>query len=397
MLPSPGDQAAATAPPRAAWADGHAGAAVGGAEGVLSSVSCPTTVTCYAVGNRGVPDGPTATALIERFVGRRWSVVPSPPAAGWLTGISCPSPTFCVAVGSQGSSATTAGGQPLVEELDGRSWSVVTGPSVADPGGRSGLTSVSCVADRRCVAVGGSQQSGTLPRQQVEEPLVWTLAGDGWRAASPPPGWQGVLHGVSCTATGCMAVGAGTASPAGGVEVGVLDGSMWQPVPDPSGLPDAVSCASGSRCTVVGSTSGVAAAVVPWVARWQPGPVRWQRLSSRGTPAQQTVLAGVDCSGPDACVAVGTAGPPLGGSLGRVQRHGLVEECSGTACRTARLPEAKDVSLRAVACPAANHCVAVGLSATLAFTRPPIPTLPTPHPRPYAVVEHPAERPVGRP
>jgi hypothetical protein len=104
-----------------------------------------------------------------------------------------------------------------------------------------------------------------------------------------------------------------------------------------------------------------------------------------------TWLYGIDCPAPTACVAVGTAGPALGASLGKAIRHGLVETCTGRKCSLANLPKPDgDVSLRSVSCPAPDRCVAVGLATTSAFTVPPLSTLPPPRPRPYALVERPS-------
>ena len=73
----------------------------------LGGVSCASATVCTAVG--GVLIGvntraPESLTLVERWNGRRWSIQPTPNPAlaeggGQLLGVSCPSPITCTAVG----------------------------------------------------------------------------------------------------------------------------------------------------------------------------------------------------------------------------------------------------------------------------------------------------------
>ena len=67
-----------------------------------TDVSCPRTTSCVAVGQYF--RGTTGKTLVEAWNGAGWSLAANPnPAAStnsWLTSVSCPTPTSCFAVGT---------------------------------------------------------------------------------------------------------------------------------------------------------------------------------------------------------------------------------------------------------------------------------------------------------
>ena len=74
----------------------------GAKTGQLSSVSCRSASSCYAV---GVASTASATkTLVEHWSGSHWSIVPSASPSGAssasLNGVSCPSASTCLAVGT---------------------------------------------------------------------------------------------------------------------------------------------------------------------------------------------------------------------------------------------------------------------------------------------------------
>ena len=91
---------------------------------------------------------------MERWNGTSWSIVTSPNPSGTaesvLSSVSCPSTTSCFAVGSN---LTTSHTKTLVEHWNGTSWSIVTSPN---PSGAtdSALSGVSCPTTTSCYAVG---------------------------------------------------------------------------------------------------------------------------------------------------------------------------------------------------------------------------------------------------
>ena len=126
----------------------------------LVSVSCPTTSSCYAVGDSGyVQSGYSmSTPVAEHWDGHRWLLmsVPVPPdaPAARFASVSCSSATSCVAVGSAGFVVfSNRGFRTLVEQWDGTSWSIATSPN---PSGAdvAVLTGVKCVDASNCFTVG---------------------------------------------------------------------------------------------------------------------------------------------------------------------------------------------------------------------------------------------------
>ena len=141
----------------------------------LNSVSCTSASDCWAVGTAGptvetstvpnLPGGPGDQGLIEQWNGSTWSVVPSyQPATsggGYLSGVTCVSSLDCWATGA----ITNGKGKPataLMERWNGASWSVVPSP-IPLTATRGLLESVTCLDATRCWAVGtaGGSHSST--------------------------------------------------------------------------------------------------------------------------------------------------------------------------------------------------------------------------------------------
>ena len=229
-----------------------------GQAGELTSVSCAAPTSCRAVGS--VTTGPGhRSALIESFDGRAWSrdeaAAASAPSSA-LAGVSClvdTVPALCTAVGSQ----TTAGRTtPLVEHANAHHWSAVAVPGVASSPDVT-LTSVSCPEPTSCVAVGSARHgSVTQSLSEVEDLLRWTVV------ATPHPTLGDNLFGVSCALSidSCRAVG-GVGVAASATLAEAWNGHSWSirssADPSPLSILLAVSCATvasgGPKCTAVGS------------------------------------------------------------------------------------------------------------------------------------------------
>lgn len=131
----------------------------------IDAVSCATATACTAVGpafgswgpGNSVPSLPTAA----RWNGERWSKQRMAGGQDILLGaVSCPSAVSCTAVGSTAPSAVdVAFVRPLAERWNGATWSIQPTPdpplparfeAVAGPT----LTGVACPRVRFCIAVG---------------------------------------------------------------------------------------------------------------------------------------------------------------------------------------------------------------------------------------------------
>lgn len=155
-------------------------------------LSCPSSRTCFAVGDIDVPQ----EILVERWNGSRWAIQPTPdpteglPGSASLNDVSCTSPNACTAVGSSRNG-------PLVERWNGKQWSIQ--PTIGPAGGV--FENVSCASKRACMAVGSVGSSAFA---------------EGWNGATwarepiPSNGYFGAKYGIPDAAGAC--------SPASGVD-----------------------------------------------------------------------------------------------------------------------------------------------------------------------------------
>jgi hypothetical protein len=139
----------------------------------------------------------------------------------------------------------------LVEHWDGMSWSIQHTQVPTGPDSMGLLVAVSCTSTRACVAVGSSynDNSGTVP-------LVKRWNGSSWSIQRTPHSFDvDQFNDVSCTSsTSCIAVGNGQESSAER-----WDGRRWSieniHFGDPEGRANAlagVSCTSPGACAAVG-------------------------------------------------------------------------------------------------------------------------------------------------
>jgi hypothetical protein len=322
--------------------------------GAFNAVSCPTSSVCTAVGLH-VRDSGLGVTLAERRSGGSWTVqsTPNPPgaAASALNGVSCPSGSACTAVGQL---AVRSGAQlTLAERWNGRSWRIQPTPNPAgSPASR--LFAVACPAADACTAVGTSNS----------KVLVERWGGARWRLqpVPVPPGAQfSELNAVTCTATAsCVAVGDYVNS--SGLDVTLAErwnGTRWaiQPTPNPSGgqffrFLAGVSCTAPGACEAVGASDDAGA----FAERWNG--TRW-RLQAVPAPrgAQFGLLFGVSCA-VSSCEAVGGYADSSGAFVP------LGARWNGMAWRAQPAPNPARAStsfLGGVSCPAPSECTAAGV------------------------------------
>lgn len=212
------------------------------AQPALYGVTCPSVTTCVVVGGT---DG--ATVLRSTDAGRAWTST-TVAGIGALYGVACFDATHCVAVGTTGGTGSAA----IAATSDGQTWTAIGSLPSAPP-----LTSVSCVAPSRCMAVGAvSAASGWTAAA-----LVSFDGGNTWAAAATPThqGAQTALNSVSCPAAQrCFVVG-------GGAWVTDDFGGSWRDVSPPDGCNPAAAgfCApTYSDLTGLDFTDGSHGAVV---------------------------------------------------------------------------------------------------------------------------------------
>jgi hypothetical protein len=128
------------------WATESRPTPPGAASSALTTVSCPTSATCIAVGGaaflydcvKPVKFPPICkvrrSSLAELWNGTMWSIEPVP--GNGLTGVSCSGPATCVAVGSG-----------IAASWNGTAWT-------AEPAPQAGISALSCTASTTCTGVG---------------------------------------------------------------------------------------------------------------------------------------------------------------------------------------------------------------------------------------------------
>ena len=328
----------------------------------LNGVSCHGPAFCVAAGDYfGAPREGTN---IEMWDGRRWSVVPSPSRGtptnrGTLTSVSCPSTTFCAAVGYY--SANYYADLTLIETWNGKRWSISPSPN---PSSYSHLLGVSCTSSSDCQAVGEYVHDCTA-HSGGSSGFVERWDGRHW-SVIPSAGKCGdtELQSVSCSAASrCTAVGYYFHGPGDWTLAESWDGTRWSTVPSPNAKLnnnndlDGVSCTGTKSCLAVG-----------WYQRTYAGPAltlaetwngtKWSVMASPspGTPKLSDSLNGVDCAGPADCVAAGEQDVQQGG-LART----LVEAWDGSGwTRTTSPNPFPSAALSGVTCTSRSSCQAVG-------------------------------------
>jgi photosystem II stability/assembly factor-like uncharacterized protein len=277
----------------------------------LTSVACPTTDECVAVGGPGL-------VLLSQRPASGWTAVAAP-TDHFLFGVACVSTTRCVAVGDAGAVVVSRNGL--------RHWSRVKS------GTKVPLSSVVCQPSGTCFAVG---DSGTVVATR-DGGMHWESTRSG----------NEVIDGTSCGAPDqCVAV----TSNAGQV-LRTTDGTHWSELEVPGGPLLSLLPINGVACS---SPTCVSVGVRGMIGRSGDGGASW---SFDEQPATDQTLNDVSCSTPLVCAAVGN-----GGTI-------LVTTDGGASFTQVASPTTQ--TLLSVSCPATGACVAVGDSGTvLAATAP---------------------------
>jgi hypothetical protein len=200
--------------------------------------------------------------LVERYSGGAWIAEPLAAPAGTsfidLDAISCPSEVSCLAVGSgnvHGHSVAVA------ERYANGVWATVP---LHAPGRQPTLTAVSCTASGYCLAVGDATPQGT-----PQGPIAVAFSSTSTTELSPRGGSRAGLHGVDCLAAAhCVTVGATSRGNVDSAYSEALDGTRWHQltVANP-GIPDALTggvwCASARSCVATGYYAGQGAEAAP--------------------------------------------------------------------------------------------------------------------------------------
>jgi hypothetical protein len=350
----------ASAPPASAtpgWSLAPSPNPTGSVVAWLAGVSCPSTTSCFAVGqDTPAAVGSYSRGLVEHWNGSRWSVMTTPRVSEntSLAGVSCPSTRSCFAVGYSFLGEST---KSLVEHWDGSRWSIMTVPNPTDSGDTE-LAGVSCPSTTSCFAVGRD-----TPPHADEKFVPYTSLAEHWNGNSwsvmtvpnPRNSFATKLAGVSCPKRrSCFAVGYDFIDPQSGYVVSLVEhwnGSRWSIMTLPNPGLAGVSCPRTTSCFAVGpyyTNSSTKSLVEHWNGK------RWSIMTNPNpSGTHDGGLAGVSCPNATSCFAVG-------------QDATKVEHWNGNSWSIMTLPN--PTRLLGVSCASTTSCFAVGQDASGAKT-----------------------------
>ena len=303
--------------------------------------------------------------VVASASGQTWRTVPAPAIQGYQAGmnaVACPLRSDCLAVGSVGFQSTRS----FTQRWNGQSWSKPTWISIS--GAKVYLDGISCAGPDDCYAVGGASYPTSSGFSNM---LVEHWDGRRWAGASVPTPTDnsgGGLNSISCpTSRFCMAVGSAVAGNYGsGGFVELFSNGHWSfSFPQTEGTPanailDAVSCASPTNCTAVGSYADGSLGQYPLIDTWD-GQTWSPEAVQEPFGIQSGTLSGISCYRVGNCIAVGsidTAADVSGVRPIALELHGsswlkLVLPSLGGGQVAAQ-------DLWSVSCNSGNNCTAVG-------------------------------------
>jgi len=300
--------------------------AVSGASDLVS-VACPTSSTCYAVGDNSSYE-PIVVTITNGVPGSPVAVS----GADYLGGIACSNASTCYAVGQAPYVPLPGTSEGVVVPItNGVPGSSLVVPEINQLPGTAQLLDIACPSATTCEAVGLNfgATDGSVVSITNGVPSSPILAGTG-----PLTGSNGELSGVACSgATTCYAVSydlllpitngvpgspvslgiavpdlspgigcssATTCYAAGNQSVvAITDGVVASPVEVPATEPlDSVACSNATNCEAVGGPYSAADGSVVPITDGVPG--------SPIVVPDTDLLNDVACSGPTTCEAVGS-------------------------------------------------------------------------------------------
>ena len=343
--------------------------------GVDDGVACPTSTTCFAMGQSAA-----SATLFTSSASSNWAniAMPNTNTPSLLSAVDCTSASQCYFVGSSTNvvgGVTTTSGIIDSASLSGATWSLSDVTPTSGGLTISGFTSIRCPGGGVCIASGNGTSGGNPVG------VVATLSGSTWSASIPTvsPATTAVssLDSLDCpTTTQCLAAGTavdtntGTGIAADTVfNYNVTSGLLSVDNPAIAGStvasPTSVACPSAiaPTCFVTGSSvTGGTATPALFVT------------GDAGTTWTQTVLTGALDVGPVACASssrcVVPASLATGGSGAGDQTavYSLTFSAgSSPVAWTQAASAAISGYVAAVACPGSTTCVDAGQSGSAGF------------------------------
>jgi len=219
--------------------------------GSLNDVWCVSVNKCLAVGGASTSIG-SATALVERWNGARWYLEPvsrtvsSFPNSG-LSSISCLSIKWCMAVGQFAPSLQRVAYRVFALEWSQGRWSLESAPTPRTLGDVS-VNAVDCVSTRSCVAVGQVGVNGLVERWNGQD---WTVL----RSFVVPKTRVDLSSGTCSAASRCTIVGSQKGLASRGIVAQLVGSRLTDETPEGAPELDDVG-RTGRTCMAVGALDG---------------------------------------------------------------------------------------------------------------------------------------------
>ena len=306
-----------------------------------TAVSCADDEHCWAA---GFGSGTTAALDATTDGGTTWSTQTVPAAVTVLAAISCFDDLDCLAVGSAG-----ATGAVIATSDGGATWT-----SEQVPTGAAAVTAVDCTGKRRCVALATDGMTYWSS--------VTTNGGTTWVRGGDLPAGMTASAELSCPSTlVCLVAGyvpTGPGHGSGAIATTADQGATWGAATLPAGvgLLRGVTCA-GTTCLAAGTTSTATTGFVPGTGQLltsTDGGATWQ-LTTTSVTSDDAFAA--SCPNAKTCVVVGT---DWKGSTQPIPTAGIVATLDGgTRWRSASLRYVP-VGMASLSCPAVDLCIAAG-------------------------------------
>jgi hypothetical protein len=313
------------------------GAIASGKPPVLSSVSCPASGTCVAVGIYALSSGAELPMLFTETSGT-WSPVGALPTPANVesgageafapTAVDCPSAGNCVVVGEyRGDDGLTHNFADT--QTSGGAFSAVQLPDVAGNSSTTivGVSSLSCTDTSDCTAVGEWFDESTFNIGTA----TWTESSGTWSTPTEVPTTGGgftffIAASLACPdATTCIAVGSEIGISSSGfydlAAYAVETSGVWStavpmrvaylyPLAVESEL-NGISCDTAAVCEAVGSFDASTGVVASGAATWSNG--KWSsfgyaHVRVKGKSSTDAALLAVSCASTTQCTSVGIWG-----------------------------------------------------------------------------------------
>lgn len=282
----------------------------------ISALQCATKVHCLASGQVVAPksvrqDTATVAALlVSGDGGRTWRREPLHMAVGTISSIACPTSAVCYAVGAEPQGPLQVPGDVILKTTDGGAkWAGQRVPAFPQPPTATsgaaipgeGLTSISCFTSQSCVTAGPAGALATTDGQH------WEI-----RHLTPTPGYGmpeanslfGQLQLLACPRSS-LCVGVFTNSNGGeNLRLSADGARLWHTEASIATFSaNALVCPTTTECLAAGSSSHGALLLESTDGghHWAVAPLPWLASSGATAPA----YTAVSCTSAAYCVTLG--------------------------------------------------------------------------------------------